>query len=128
GNVSDLGRLGPRWPCCGSRNHHFRVLGRGKNQRYCANGSHDRYPETVMHRIGTGKSDRYPLNGQPGPGRPAGTKPQQAALPDEQAEQATTVMMDQQNYEATRPVSADPAVALAEALGQLPTVPVKAPA
>ena len=29
-------------------------------------------------------------------------------------------MMDQQNFEATRPVSADPAVALAEALGQLP--------
>ncbi|MGB8400838.1 MAG: DNA topoisomerase IB, partial [Bradyrhizobium sp.] len=29
-------------------------------------------------------------------------------------------MMDQQNYEAPRPVSADPAVALAEALGQLP--------
>ena len=29
-------------------------------------------------------------------------------------------MMDQQNFEATRPVSADPAVALAEMLGQLP--------
>ena len=29
-------------------------------------------------------------------------------------------MMDQQNFEATRPVSADPAVALAKALGQLP--------
>lgn len=38
-------------------------------------------------------------------------------------------MMDQQNFEATRPVSADPAVALAEALGQLPkAVPsLKAP-
>ena len=36
-------------------------------------------------------------------------------------------MMDQQNFEATRPVSADPAVALAEALGQLPKEPVKAP-
>ena len=33
-------------------------------------------------------------------------------------------MMDQQSFEATRPVSADPAVALAEALGQLPKVPV----
>jgi DNA topoisomerase I len=31
-------------------------------------------------------------------------------------------MMDQVNFEATRPVSADPAVALAEALGQLPQV------
>jgi DNA topoisomerase-1 len=29
-------------------------------------------------------------------------------------------MMDQQNFEAVRPVSADPAVALAKALGQLP--------
>src|ERR1700712_3123286 len=32
-------------------------------------------------------------------------------------------MMDQQNFEAPRPVSADPAVALAEALGQLPKAP-----
>ena len=32
-------------------------------------------------------------------------------------------MMDQQSFEATRPVSADPAVALAEALGQLPKPP-----
>src|SRR5260221_12781870 len=68
------------------------------------------------------------------PGRegPAGTKPQQRALPDEQAEQATTVMMDQVNFEAPRPVSADPAVdpavVLAEALGQLPQTPLKAPA
>jgi len=38
-------------------------------------------------------------------------------------------MTDQQNFEATRPVSADPAVALAEALGQLPKAHVvKAPA
>ena len=37
-------------------------------------------------------------------------------------------MIDQQSFEATRPVSADPAVALAEALGQLPKAPlVKAP-
>ena len=34
-------------------------------------------------------------------------------------------MMDQQSFEATRPVSADPAVALAEALGQLPKESVK---
>ena len=33
-------------------------------------------------------------------------------------------MMDQQNFEAPRPVSAHPAVALAEALGQLPKAPV----
>src|SRR6201996_868882 len=36
--------------------------------------------------------------------------------------------MDQQNFEATRPVSPDPAVALAEALGQLPKEPAKTPA
>ena len=37
-------------------------------------------------------------------------------------------MTDQVNFEATRPGSADPAVALAEALGQLPKAPVaKAP-
>ena len=35
-------------------------------------------------------------------------------------------MMDQVNFEATRPVSADPAVALAEMLGQLPK-PVEKP-
>src|SRR6476469_7677451 len=35
-------------------------------------------------------------------------------------------MMDQQSFEATRPVSADPAVALAEALGQLPKPALKA--
>jgi DNA topoisomerase-1 len=33
-------------------------------------------------------------------------------------------MMDQQNFEAPRPASADPAVALTEALGQLPKAPV----
>src|ERR1700732_5362630 len=36
-------------------------------------------------------------------------------------------MMDQQNFEAARPASADPSVALAEALGQLPKEGPKAP-
>src|ERR1700755_2029788 len=36
-------------------------------------------------------------------------------------------MMDQQNFEAARPVPADPAVALAEALGQLPKTPAPKP-
>jgi DNA topoisomerase I len=36
-------------------------------------------------------------------------------------------MMDQQNFEAARPVSADPSVALAKALGQLPEVAPPAP-
>ena len=36
-------------------------------------------------------------------------------------------MTDQQNFEAPRPVSADPAVALAEMLAQLPAQPVEAP-
>ena len=34
-------------------------------------------------------------------------------------------MMDQQNFEASRPASADPAVALAEMLGQLPQAPLQ---
>ena len=38
---------------------------------------------------------------------------------------AFSVMTDQQNFEAPRPVSADPAVALAEMLGQLPVQPVE---
>jgi DNA topoisomerase-1 len=37
-------------------------------------------------------------------------------------------MTDQQNYEAARPASADPAVALAEMLGQLPNLSVEKPA
>jgi len=37
-------------------------------------------------------------------------------------------MMDQQNYEPARPASADPAVALAEMLGQLPKPPAEKPA
>src|ERR1700750_3256897 len=40
---------------------------------------------------------------------------------------ASKVMMDQQNIEATRPVSADPAVALAKALGQWPKKPPAKP-
>ncbi|MEA2821444.1 MAG: topoisomerase [Bradyrhizobium sp.] len=36
-------------------------------------------------------------------------------------------MMDQQNFEAPRPASADPALALAEALGQLPKAPAAKP-
>src|SRR5258708_9439829 len=36
-------------------------------------------------------------------------------------------MMDQQNFEAERPVSADPAVALGKALGQLPKAPAPKP-
>src|SRR5947208_16903910 len=59
----------------------------------------------------------------PGP-EASGTKPEQRALPADRWSKAITVMMDQQSFEATRPVSADPAVALAEALGQLPKVPV----
>src|ERR1700751_2543309 len=40
---------------------------------------------------------------------------------------AFSVMTDQQNFEPPRPVSADPAVALAEMLGQLPAQPIEAP-
>src|SRR3981189_1156345 len=58
----------------------------------------------------------------PGPDGPSGTKPRQWALPEEQRSKASRTMTDQVNFEAARPVSADPAVALAEALGQLPQV------
>src|ERR1700722_11403499 len=60
----------------------------------------------------------------PGANRPAGTKEQLPALPDNSWSKASKVMTDQQNFEATRPASADPAVALAQALGQLPKAPV----
>src|ERR1700729_1567628 len=63
----------------------------------------------------------------PGAGGPAGTKQQETALPKASWSKASKVMMDQLNFEATRPVSADPAVALAEALGQLPKAPAKPP-
>src|SRR3954470_8735086 len=64
----------------------------------------------------------------PGPRVPPEPSHNNRHYREEQAEQATTVMTDQVNFEAARPVSADPAVALAEALGQLPQAPVKAPA
>src|SRR4051812_24287547 len=59
----------------------------------------------------------------PGTKRPAGTSQRPSALrQDKQGNRskAFSVMTDQQNFEAPRPVSADPAVALAEMLGQLP--------
>src|SRR3977135_1334404 len=59
----------------------------------------------------------------PGRERSAGTKDREPALAGGIRSKASKVMMDQQNFEATRPVSADPAVALAEALGQLPKKP-----
>src|SRR5277367_5355543 len=64
-----------------------------------------------------------PRGGRPRPG----TKLRAAALPEETRSRASRTMMDQLNFEAARPVSADPAVALAEALGQLPKEPGKEP-
>src|SRR5579871_583227 len=58
---------------------------------------------------------------------PAGTKPRETALPEENRSKASITMTDQQNYEAARPASADPAVALAEMLGQLPKLPAEKP-
>src|SRR5260221_6195305 len=65
----------------------------------------------------------------PGPDGSPGTKPIKRHYRNNRRSKATATMMDQQNFEATRPVSADPAVALAEALGQLPktTPTLKAP-
>jgi hypothetical protein len=61
----------------------------------------------------------------PGPDGLPGTKPEKRHYRKSRRSKATTTMMDQQNFEAPRPVSADPAVALAEALGQLPKATVK---
>src|ERR1700749_4182835 len=62
----------------------------------------------------------------PGLNRPAGTSPRPSALRQgrqDNRSKAFSVMTDQQNFEAQRPVSAHPAVALAEMLGQLPAKP-----
>src|SRR5215467_2223150 len=56
----------------------------------------------------------------PGQPAPSGTKPRKRALPEEHRSKASSTMTDQQNFEPARPASADPAVALAEMLGQLP--------
>src|SRR6201996_5550875 len=64
----------------------------------------------------------------PGLNRPAGTSPRPSALRQGRQgnrSKAFSVMTDQQNFEAPRPVSADPAVALAEMLGQLPVQPAE---
>src|SRR5258706_10893957 len=63
----------------------------------------------------------------PGPSGSAGTKQQEPALAGHVRSKASKVMMDQQNFEAAEPVSADPAVALAKALGQLPKAPASKP-
>src|ERR1700752_3337052 len=56
----------------------------------------------------------------PGPDDPSRNEARQSALPEKQRSKAFRTMTDQQNLEASRPASADPAVALAEMLGQLP--------
>src|SRR5580693_4188033 len=63
----------------------------------------------------------------PGTGRPARNNDPYPGLPQGHWSKASRVMTDQQNFEAARPVSADPAVALAQALGQLPKKPVAKP-
>src|SRR5215203_4001336 len=64
----------------------------------------------------------------PGPGGPPEPSHNKWHYRTNRRSKASRTMMDQVNFEATRPVSADPAVALAEALGQLPkATPAKAP-
>jgi DNA topoisomerase-1 len=53
-------------------------------------------------------------------GRLLRNEARQRALPEEHRSKAIKTMMDQQNLEPAGPASADPAVALAEMLGQLP--------
>src|SRR5260370_36361567 len=56
----------------------------------------------------------------PGPGGPPEPSHNNRHYRTNRRSRALTSMMDKLNFEATRPVSADPAVALADALGQLP--------
>src|SRR3954447_11581689 len=58
----------------------------------------------------------------PGPDGPPARSPNEGHYRKNRRSKATRTMVDQVNFEAARPVSADPAVALAEALGQLPQV------
>src|ERR1700759_4342648 len=73
--------------------------------------------------IGTRQGGPDPLNGLPGPKGSCRNEPKAIGIEARQTgnrSKAFSVMTDQQNFEAPRPVSADPAVALAEMLGQLP--------
>src|ERR1700722_328857 len=63
----------------------------------------------------------------PGPDGPPEPKTDNRHYRKNSWSKASKVMMDQQNLEATRPVSADPSVALAKALGQLPEAVPSAP-
>src|SRR5437867_12524598 len=60
----------------------------------------------------------------PGPDGPPERSPDKRHYRTNRRSKASRAMMDQVNFEATRPGSADPAVALAEALGQLPKTPL----
>ena len=106
---------------------HFRVLPQAGNQRYRANGCHDRYLDNRhATEFGTRNGRRLPPKWPPR-GRQALPEPSHnnRHYRTDRWSKASKVMMDQQNFEATRPVSADPAVALAEALGQLPKAPAQ---
>ena len=63
-----------------------------------------------------------------GPGPALGNQAAIDGITGQQRSKATTAMMDQQNFEAPQPASADPAVALAEMLGQLPKPQAEKPA
>src|SRR5215813_12118382 len=63
----------------------------------------------------------------PGPKARPERSPKIGHYRKQQRSKALRTMTDQQNFEASRPASADPAVALAEMLGQLPQVPVEKP-
>src|SRR4029079_18401463 len=53
---NDLGRLGRATPCCSSKRPSRSRFGLTENQRYRANGTHDRYSKTVIGRIVTRKT------------------------------------------------------------------------
>jgi DNA topoisomerase I len=75
---------------------------------------------------GTSAARDNPLNGAPRAKRPGRNKLEKPALAGYERSKASKAMADQQNLETARPDTADPAVALAKALGQWPPAPPKA--
>ena len=69
---------------------------------------------------GTSAARDNPLNGAPRAKRPGRNKLEKPALAAYERSKASKAMADQQNLETARPDTADPAVALAKALGQWP--------
>ena len=136
GNLSDLGRrrriaarsAGSCRPGCDAGPITFAFRGTAKSTLSREWRAMIGIQITVSADSGLAMAVRYPLNGLPGARAAHRNQSQITGITGSTGgARRLTVMMDQQNFEATRPVSADPAVALAEALGQLPKAPAQGP-